>query len=98
MASSFDKKLAKAKTKMKKVVKPTVRKAGKATVGAGKLITAAGYKGVGRKTSNAGRAAVKASKVKSAQSAINAALKASDKNESLKFRLTTRMAIIIGDE
>ena len=64
MASSFDKKLAKAKTKMKKVVKPTVRKAGKATVGAGKLITAAGYKGVGRKTSNAGRAAVKASKVK----------------------------------
>ena len=82
MASSFDKKLAKAKTKMKKVVKPTVRKTGKAAVGAGKLITAAGYKGVGRKTSNAGRAAVKASKVKdlkSAQPAINAALKASGK-------------------
>ena len=41
-----------------------------------------GYKGVGRKTSNAGRAAVKASKVKdlkSAQSATNAALKASGK-------------------
>ena len=67
---------------MKKAVKPTVRKAGKATVCASKLITAAGYKGVGRKTRNPGRAAVKASKVKylkSTQSAINAALKASGK-------------------
>ena len=66
------------KDKLKKG-RPIVRKIGKAGVGGGKLLSHAGFKGTGRKVSQAGRAVRDASKVKnlnSAKKAINSALKA----------------------
>ena len=56
-----------------------VRKVGKAAVGGGKLVQSAGFKGAGRKVSQAGRVARDSSRVKnlhSAKKAINSALKA----------------------
>lgn len=82
--SAFEKKLAKAKKSMNKVARPMARKAGKATTGVGKVVSMAGYKGVGRKTSNVGRAVTKASRVKdlrSAKKAIDAAIKAGGKKK-----------------
>jgi len=71
--------LKKAKKALNKVVKPAVRKGSKATIGAGKVVSAMGYKGTGRKISNHGRAGLAASKIrdlKSARSAIDKAIKA----------------------
>ena len=74
--------IRKAQSKLNKVVRPTVRRASKATIGVGKVASMAGYRGTGRKITNIGRAGKKASQVrdlKSARTAINAALRASKK-------------------
>ena len=62
-----------------KRTRPVVRRGGKAAVGVGKMVSAAGYTGTGKKISQGGRVARDSSKVKdlkSAKKAIDQALKA----------------------
>lgn len=71
--------IRKAKRAINKVARPVVRKASKATIGTGKVVSELGYRGTGRKISQHGRAGLAASKVrdlKSAKKAIDVALKA----------------------
>ena len=71
--------LKKAQQKINKVARPAARKGSKATIGTGKVVSAMGYKGTGRKIQQHGRAGLAASKVrdlKSARTAIDKALKA----------------------
>jgi len=71
--------IRKAKKAINKVARPVARKASKATIGTGKIVSELGFKGTGRKISQHGRAGLSASKVKdlkSAKKAIDMALKA----------------------